>query len=391
MSTVSDTVSLWPSLVDARRRRMVAEGRWRGPLTFDGRGLEGVLVEEGQKVVAFASNDYLGLSLHPVVVAAAHEALDHWGTGAGASRLLTGTRPVHEELEAELAAWKTTERAAVFPTRFAANLGVLDAFGDHGVRICSDELNHASIIDGARLSHAEVAVYRHRDVEHLEEVLREATGPALVVTEVVFSMDGDIAPVRDIAAACRRHGALLVLDEAHVVFTPYAPEDLEGVDVLHVGTLSKMLGSLGGFVAGRRAFIDLLVNRAQSYIFSTAPTPPDAAAALAALRLLSTTEGERLRRRLAAHIEHVAPGHRSPIIPIMLGSDERAARASAALRDHGVWVPAIGPPVVPPGTARLRVTLSAAHSTEQITLLLAALAAVPASPAEAGVEPAPTV
>jgi 8-amino-7-oxononanoate synthase len=388
VSTVTDTVSLWPSLVDARTQRMVTEGRWRGPLTFDGRGLEGLLVEDGQKVVTFASNDYLGLSLHPAVVAAAHEALDHWGTGAGASRLLTGTRPVHGDLETELAAWKSTERAAVFPTRFAANLGVLDAFGDHGVRICSDELNHASIIDGARRSHAEVAVYHHRDVEHLEELLREATGPALVVTEVVFSMDGDMAPVGDIAAACRRHGALLVLDEAHVVFSPYGAEDLEGVDVLHVGSLSKTLGSLGGFVAGRLAFIDLLVNRAQSYIFSTAPTPPDAAAALAALRLLSTPEGERLRTRLATHIEHVAPGHRSPIIPIMLGSDERAVKASAALRDHGVWVPAVGPPVVAPGTARLRVTLSAAHTSDQITLLLAALAAVPASPADAGPGPA---
>ena len=254
----------------------------------------------------------------------------------------------------------------MFPTRFAANLGVLDAFGDHGVRICSDELNHASIIDGARLSHAEVAVYRHRDVEHLEELLREATGPALVVTEVVFSMDGDIAPVRDIAAACRRHGALLVLDEAHVVFSPYVEQDLEGVDILHVGTLSKTLGSLGGFVAGRRAFVDLLVNRAQSYIFSTAPTPPDAAAALAALRLLSTPEGERLRTRLATHIEHVAPGHRSPIIPIMLGSDERAVKASGrAPRPRRVG-PAVRPPVVAPGTARLRVTLSAAHSADQI-------------------------
>ncbi len=142
---------------------------------------------------------------------------------------------------------------------------------------------------------------------------------------------------------------------------------------------------------GRRAFVDLLVNRAQSYIFSTAPTPPDAAAALAALRLLSTPEGEHLRTRLATHIEHVAPGHRSPIIPIMLGTDERAVKASAALRDHGVWVPAVRPPVVAPGTARLRVTLSAAHTTEQITLLLAALAAVPSSPAGDVSEASPTV
>jgi 8-amino-7-oxononanoate synthase len=365
-------------LVEARSRHVQSEGRWRNPVTFDARGPEGVLTENGRKVVAFASNDYLGLSLHPMVLAAAHEALDHWGTGAGASRLVTGTRPIHEELEGALANAKGTERAAVFPSGFAANLGVLGAFGDRGVRICSDELNHASIVDGARLSHAEVAVYRHCDVEHLEALLREATGPAIVVTDVVFSMDGDVAPVREIAAACRRHRALLVLDEAHAVLGPDLGPDL-GVDLLRVGTLSKTLGSLGGFVAGRRAFVDLLVNRARSYIFTTALTPPDTAAALAALRLLSTPEGDRLRARLASHIEQVAPGHRSPIIPIVLGTDERAVAASAALREHGVWVPAIRPPTVPPGTSRLRVTLSAAHTSAHIALLLEALAALPPS------------
>jgi 8-amino-7-oxononanoate synthase len=382
MSAERVTASLWSSLVEARSERLESEGRWRRPTTFDGRGPEGVLVEDGRKVVSFASNDYLGLSLHPTVVAAAHEALDHWGTGAGASRLVTGSHPVHEELETALAAWKATECAAVFPTRFAANLGVLDAFGDRGVRICSDELNHPSIVEGARRSQAEVAVYRHRDVDHLEHLLRAATGPALVVTESVFSMDGDIAPVPDIAAACRRHGALLMLDEAHLVIGPDFGSDLSDIDVLRVGTLSKTLGSLGGFVAGRRAYIDLLVNRAQSYVFSTAPTPPDSAAALAALRLLSTPEGDRLRTRLTNHIGHVAPGHPSPIIPIILGTDDRALAASTALRDHGVWVPALRPPLVPPGTARLRVTLSAAHTSAHMALLLDALAAVPSAPGQ---------
>jgi 8-amino-7-oxononanoate synthase len=371
--------SLWSSLVEARNEKIRSEDRWRSPVTFDARGPEGVLTEEGRKVVAFASNDYLGLSVHPTVVAAAHEALDHWGSGAGASRLVTGSRPVHEELEAALARDKHTERAAVFPTGFAANLGVLGAFGDHGVRICSDELNHASIIDGARLSHAEVAVYRHRDVEHLERLLRDATGPAIVVTDVVFSMDGDVAPVKDIAAACRRHGALLIVDEAHSVLGPDIDADVADIDVLRVGTLSKTLGSLGGFVAGPRSFIDLLENRARPYIFTTAPTPPDAAAALAALRLLATAEGDRLRTRLVNHVARVAPGHSSPIIPVVLGSDERAVAASAALREHGVWVPAIRPPTVPAGTARLRITLSAAHTSGHIALLLEALGAVPTS------------
>ena len=372
-----ETTSLWSSLVHARNHRLESEGRWRCPVTFDARGPEGVLTEDGRKVVAFASDDYLGLSIHPAVVAAAHEALDRWGTGSGASRLVTGSRPVHEELEAALASWTGTERAALFPTGFAANLGVLGAFGDTGVRICSDENNHPSIVDGALLSQAEVAVYRHRDVEHLEELLREARGPALVVTDVVFSMDGDIAPVRAIADACRRHGALLVLDEARAVVGPDLGPDLAGVDVLRVGRLSKSLGSLGGFVAGRAAFIDLLVNRARSYVFTTAPSPPDCAAALAALRVLSTPEGERLRTRLARHVTHVAPGHASQIIPIVVGSDEQTVAASAALCRLGVWVPAIRPPT---GTSRLRVSLSAAHTSAHIELLLEALAAVPKSP-----------
>jgi 8-amino-7-oxononanoate synthase len=369
-------VSDWSARVVAHNAGIRAEGRWRHPVTFDARGPEGVLTDTGTKVVAFASNDYLGLSLHPAVVAAAHEALDIWGTGSGASRLVTGSRPGHEELEEALARWKGTARAVVFPTGFAANLGVLSAFGDDGVRICSDELNHASIIDGARLSRADVSVYRHRDLDHLDALLAEAPGPALVVTDVVFSMDGDVAPVGDIAALCRRHQALLVLDEAHHVLGPDIAPDIVDVDVLRVGTLSKTLGSLGGFVAGPAAFIDLLENRARSYIFTTAPTPPDAAAARAALRVLTSPEGDGLRTRLAAHVGRVAPGHPSPIVPIVLGPDERAVAASALLRDAGVWVPAIRPPTVAPGTARLRVTLSAAHTDDHVALLLEGLAAV---------------
>jgi 7-keto-8-aminopelargonate synthetase-like enzyme len=349
------TTGVWASLIETRTARLHAEGRWRRPVTFDAWGPEGVLTDNGRRVVAFASNDYLGLSIHPSVIAAAHEALDHWGTGAGASRLVTGSRPGHEELEDALAHWKGTDAAVLFPTGFAANLGVLGAFADPGVRICSDELNHASIIDGARLSHAEVCVYRHR---------------------AVFSMDGDLAPVADIAAVCRRHGALLVLDEAHAVLGPDLGPALAGTDVLRVGTLSKTLGSLGGFVAGPRPFIDLLENRARPYIFTTAPTPPDVAAARAALAIVSSPEGARLRTRLAAHVRSVAPGHPSPIIPKVLGSDERAVAASTALLDRGVWVPAIRPPTVPPGTARLRVTVSAAHTEEHIALLLEALAQV---------------
>jgi 8-amino-7-oxononanoate synthase len=369
-------VTTWSSRVDTSNTRLHAEGRWRHPVTFDAHGPEGVLTDDGRKVVAFASNDYLGLSMHPAVVAAAHEALDLWGAGSGASRLVTGSRPCHEKLEHALASWKHSDGAVVFPTGFAANLGVLGAFGDSDVRICSDELNHASIIDGARLSRAEVAVYRHGDVDHLDTLLNEWTGPTLVVTDVVFSMDGDVAPVKEIAELCRRRGALLVLDEAHDVLGPDLAPHLVDTDVLRVGTLSKTLGSLGGFVAGPRPFLDLLQNRARSYIFTTAPSPADAAAALAALGVLTSPEGAPLRQRLAAHVEAVAPGHPSPIIAIVLGADERAVAASTTLRHHGVWVPAIRPPTVPPGTARLRVTLSAAHTEDQVALLLEALAEV---------------
>ena len=307
---------------------------------------------------------------------AAHEALDRWGNGSGASRLVTGSRPVHHELEDELAEYKASERAVVFPTGYTANLGVLTTFGDVGVRICSDELNHASIVDGARLANAEIAVYRHADADHLDVLLRDAKGPAIVVTDLVFSMDGDVAPVEAIAERCRRHGALLVLDEAHAVLGPDPAPWLRGVDALRVGTLSKALGALGGFVAGPARFIELLVNRARSYIFTTAPTPPDAAAALAAVRLVRSPEGERLRARLANHVERVAPGHPSPIVPVVLGEEAAAVAASEALLAQGLWVPAIRPPTVPRGTARLRVTLSAAHSAAHVAMLVAALGAL---------------
>jgi 7-keto-8-aminopelargonate synthetase-like enzyme len=234
------------------------------------------------------------------------------------------------------------------------------------------------------LARADTAVYRHGDLDHLDALLADAPGPTLVVTDVVFSMDGDVAPVGDIAELCRRHGALLVLDEAHSVLSPDLGPQLVDVDVLRVGTLSKTLGALGGFVAGPRPFIELLENRARSYIFTTALTPPDTAAALAALRILSAPEGTALRHRLAQHVERVAPGHPSPIIPVVLGSDERAVAASAALLDRGVWVPAIRPPTVPPGTARLRVTLSAAHTDDHVSLLLDALAHIAPSVAPDG-------
>jgi 8-amino-7-oxononanoate synthase len=356
-----------------------AAGRRREVRAFDASGPRGVLAPDRRHVVSFASNDYLGLTRHPSVEAAAHAALDRWGTGSGSARLIVGSRPVHHELEAALADWKRTERAVVFPTGFAANLGVLATFAGPGVTVVSDELNHASIIDGCRLSRARVSVYRHRDLDHAAKLLADADR-AVVVTDTVFSMDGDLAPVEDLGALCARHGALLVLDEAHAVLGP--DPDLDGVEAIRVGTLSKTLGSLGGFAAAAAPFVELLVNRARPFIFTTAPTPADAAAALAALGVVRSGEGDFLRARLRAHVDRVRSGHPSPIVPVVLGDEARALAASAALLEQGLLVPAIRPPTVAPGTSRLRVALSAAHTDSEISRLIDGLAALgsPAPP-----------
>ncbi len=354
-----------------------ASGRMREPRDFDAAGPEGKLGPDGRPVVSFASNDYLGLTQHPEVVAAAHTALDRWGAGAGSARLIVGSRPVHSELECALAAWKGMPAAVLFPTGFATNLGVLTTFGGPGTLVCSDELNHASIIDGCRLARADVAIYRHRDVDHVATLLAGlGDRRGIVVTDTVFSMDGDVAPLGDLVALCRDTGALLVVDEAHAVLGPEPGAAVPGVDILRVGTLSKTLGALGGFVAGPRPLVDLLVNRARSYIFTTASTPADAAAALAAVRVLCSSEGERLVARLRAHVERVRPGHPSPIVAVLCGDETAALEASAALLDRGLLVPAIRPPTVAPGTSRLRIALSAAHTDEQIDMLVRGLAEI---------------
>ena len=375
---------LWTEHIRAQLDEVVDQGRWRMPREFDARGPVGDV--EGTEVVSFASNDYLGLSVHPKVVAAAGDALERWGAGAGASRLVTGSRPIHRELERTLAEWKHTDAAICFPTGFAANLGVLTVLGGPGVQVFSDELNHASIIDGCRLSHSTVTIYRHRDVAHLEHLMVSAaadtTTPKLVVTDTVFSMDGDVAPIDELLDLCARYDALLVVDEAHAVLGPHLPDtqsDLARANVVRVGTLSKTLGALGGYVAASQAVVDLLVNRARSYIFSTAISPADAAAALAALKVVRSTEGQRLTSRLAAHVKLLSraglarAGHPSPIVPVIFGPERAALSASAALQAEGIWVPAIRPPTVPPGTSRLRVTVSAAHREDDVERLIEVL------------------
>ncbi len=377
----------WRAWAEAEAHGIRAAGRWRATRDFDSRDAVAGCLHDGRTLVSFAGNDYLGLRVHPAVVAAARQALERWGAGAGAARLLTGSRPVHGELEAALAEWKHAERALLFSTGFMANLGVLTALGGAGTLLLSDERNHASIIDGCRLARAEVAVFPHGDLDAVARLLGRAPR-ALVVTEAVFSMDGDLAPLEPLAWLCRRHGALLVVDEAHSVLGP--EPDLGGAEVLRVGTLSKTLGAMGGFVAGPGPLIELLCNRARSFVFTTALPPADAAAALAAVGVLRSGEGRALRERLRGHVERLAPGHPSPILPWLLG-DERAALAAAhQLEQAGLLVPAIRPPTVPPGSSRLRVGLSAAHTSDQVAALAAALARLgariaPAAAARQGV------
>ncbi|MGI9032398.1 MAG: adenosylmethionine--8-amino-7-oxononanoate transaminase [Acidimicrobiales bacterium] len=364
----------WATWVAGELEAVRDAGQWREVRDLDARGPVGTVAAGGRRVVNFAGNDYLGLSAHPAVVAAATHGLQRWGTGAGASRLVTGSRPVHSELEAALAGWKGEEAALLFPTGYAANLGVLATFGHAGARILSDERNHASVVDGCRLARADVAVWRHADVGHLAALLAADERPTVVVTDSVFSMDGDVAPVDDVARLCRSQGAFLVVDEAHAMLGP-AP-DLGGVAHVRVGTLSKALGSVGGFVTGPRPFVDLVRNRARPSIFSTAVPPSAAAAALAALDVACSDEGAQLKARLASLVARVRPGHPSPIIPVILGDEEAALAASDALLADGLLVPAIRPPTVAPGTSRLRVTLSAAHTDDQVDSLVEALSSL---------------
>jgi 8-amino-7-oxononanoate synthase len=364
----------WSEWADAELTAVRVAGRWRQPRVLDARGTEAVL--DGKPVVSFASNDYLGLTTHPAVIAAAHEAIDRWGTGAGSARLIVGSRPVHHALEAAIAEWRGAERALIFPTGYAANLGVLSALGGPDVTVVSDELNHASIIDGCRLSRSRIVVFPHNDVEACARALDNAVGRRIVVTESVFSMDGDVAPLDALAEVCAARGALLMVDEAHAVLGPEPPTTVDGLTLVRVGTASKTLGSLGGFVATEGALIDVIVNRGRPFIFTTAPTPGDTAATLAALNVYRSDEGAALRAQLRANIDRVRQGHPSPIVPVVLGDEASAIAAAASLLERGLLVPAIRPPTVPVGTSRLRVALSAAHTDEMIGRLLDGLAAI---------------
>jgi 8-amino-7-oxononanoate synthase len=359
----------WSEWAEEEIDSIRAVHRWRELRPLDGGG-PGFRLGDGSEVVSFASNDYLGLSQHPKVKSAAREAIERWGTGAGASRLIVGDRPVHHDLEDALADWRGMDAALVTPSGYQANLAAIATFGA-GSRIVSDELNHASIIDAARLARAEVAVYDHGDVEQAARLVEDAPGRALVVTDTVFSMDGDVAPIEELSEMAIRHDALLILDDAHMVLDA-EPVNVEA-ECLRVGTLSKALGAQGGYITGPRRFVDLLVNRARAFIFTTALAPSSSAAALAAISVCRSPEGDQLRAALRGNVDAVKAEHPSPIIPIVVGEEAAAVSASTALLEMGLLVPAIRPPTVPVGTSRLRIAISAAHSPGQISRLVEAL------------------
>lgn len=361
---------------------------------------QGAVVSDtaGTRLVNFSSNDYLGLAGHPAVAEeAARWARDH-GFGSGASRLVCGTFGEHIRLEEKIAAFKGTEAALVFSCGYLCGLTTLTALLGRDDFVLVDRLAHACLIDGARYCGANLRVFGHNRLDHLESHLKWARSRAtadsriLIATESVFSMDGDTAPLADVVELKERYGALLLVDEAHAtgILGPggrglAAAADLTPRIDLHMGTLSKALGAHGGFIAASQPWIDLLINRARGLIYSTAPPPPMAAAAAAALEIAGSAEGDALRRALSEAIDRLgdALGPRiaartprdaaTPILPWIVGDDSTAVETAARLRGHGILVPAIRPPTVPPGTARLRFTTCATHTPAHIAELVRAL------------------
>jgi glycine C-acetyltransferase/8-amino-7-oxononanoate synthase len=362
------------------------------------------VVLDGRPVIMLCSNNYLGLADHPRVRQAAADAAMRWGVGAGASRLVSGTMTIHRRLEERLAEFKRCESALLFGSGFLANAGVIAALARPGDVVFSDELNHASIIDGCRLSRAEVFVYDHLDIEHLAWGIHKAEGRgALIVTDAVFSMDGDLAPLEELADLSERHQIRLMVDEAHSTGTlgpggrgAVAQAGLEDRVHVIVGTLGKALGSYGAFVACEEVMADYLLNAARTFIFSTAPAPPAVAGALAALELLD--ERPELVRRLQANAvtlrrelerEGVSvPGPCSHILPLIIGDAELAVRVGEAALREGVFAQAIRPPTVPPMSSRLRLAVMAPHRAEELRRAARVLAgaARQASPAPSQAE-----
>ena len=352
-----------------------------------------VLQLDGREVLNFSSNNYLGLADHPVLRSAAKEAIDQYGCGSGASRLISGNMTLHESLEAKLAEFKGTEAALVFNSGFQANTGLLATLAGKDDIIFSDALNHASIIDGCRLSRAETIVYAHGDVSGLKTALKRA-GHArrrLIVTESIFSMDGDEAPLQDIVEVAEQHGAVVMVDEAHATGLfgaggagVVARLGLAARVPVQMGTLGKALGGFGAYVAGSQALRELLINRCRSFIYTTALPPAIMAMALAAIDLIER-EPER-RETLWRNCRDLGQGLRdlgfelgasaSPILPLIIGDAARCMRVSEELLKLGVFAQGIRPPTVPAGTSRLRITVMATHTPEHIARALQAFSEI---------------
>ena len=378
-----------------------AAGRLRARRTVERRAAGGVRARvDGTDLLAFCSNDYLGLADHPRVVEAFVAAAHEWGVGSGASHLVSGHCREHHALEEELAAFVHRPRALLFSTGYMANLAVVTALLGRGDRVFEDRLNHASLLDAGLASGARFSRYPHADAGALAARLgRSAAGRAMVVTDGVFSMDGDVAPLAVLASACRAHGAWLFVDDAHGLgvlgATGRGSLEAAGVDSTDVpilmGTLGKAFGTFGAFVAGSDELIETLLQTARTYIYTTALPPAVAAATRASLRVMQDEPWRRERvlnhvanfRRDAAKLGLRLLESGTPIQPVVFGSEATAVAASDTLRSRGLWVPAIRPPTVPAGSSRLRITFSAAHEAADLERLLEALASLPATAAEA--------
>lgn len=366
---------------------------WRSPAQMeDCKSTEVVIA--GGKYINFSSNDYLGYSRDERVISRAREALERYGSGGRASRLISGTLELHKELEERLAAFKQTESALVYPTGFMANLGVISSLLSEGDAIILDRLNHASLIDAARLSRCRMFVYEHRSISSLEKVLfrTRAYKKRLVATDSLFSMDGDLAPLREMVQLCKKNRVWLMIDDAHA--TGVLGEKgiglaeqcgvLGEVEIV-MGTLSKALASQGGFVCGSKDFVSYLINRSRPFIYTTALSPVSTAAAMAALELvqeepwrrgkllrISKTLRDKLKEKFPSQAK-VLSDPPTPILPLVAGTIGKVLRLSHHLRESGIFVPAIRPPTVGKNECRLRISLSSEHTEEQIENLLASL------------------
>ncbi|MEX0802973.1 MAG: 8-amino-7-oxononanoate synthase [Candidatus Binatia bacterium] len=351
-----------------------------------------MLTLDGRDAINFSSNNYLGLADHPALREAAKAAIDRYGCGSGASRLISGNMTLHEELENRLAELKGTEAALVFNSGFQANTGIISALLGEGDVVLSDSLNHASIIDGCRLARAKTFVYRHCDLDQLEAGLKKFAGSRrkLIVTETLFSMDGDEAPLREIVKLAEQYGAMVMVDEAHAtgVYEPngaglVANLGLADRVLIQMGTLGKALGGFGAYVAGSAALRDFLINRCRSFIFTTSLPPAIMAMGMAAIELINRepekrrvlrTNCARLRNGLQA-LGYSLGNSRSQILPLPVGDAAACMDLSQRLLDCGVFAQGIRPPTVPPGTSRLRITLMATHTEEHIDRALNAFEA----------------